>query len=65
MESQVVLALIMARMMEAWRLEKADRFQERMRWRHVVRKSGGSWWYTESMKSRSCSQWLVVFGGEN
>ena len=31
MESQVVLASTMARMMEAWRLEKADRFRERMR----------------------------------
>jgi hypothetical protein len=41
------------------------RFQEPTRWLNVVRKSGGSWWITESLKLMPCCQLLVVFGGEN
>jgi hypothetical protein len=43
MEEQLVLAVTMARMTAVCRLMKEDLFRERRKWRHVVRKSGGSW----------------------
>ena len=60
MEAQVVVETTMARSNADWRLEKAERFRERIRRRHVVRKSGGSCKYTELMKARPWAQWLSV-----
>ena len=43
MEVQLVLAVTMARMIAVCRLVKEDLLRDRIKWRHVVRKSGGSW----------------------
>ena len=43
MEEQLVIAVTMACMTAVCRLVKEDLLRERRKWRHVVRKSGGSW----------------------
>ena len=43
MDQQLVEEMTMARMIKAWRLQKADLLQDRRKRRKVVRKSGGLW----------------------
>ncbi len=43
MEEQLVVAVTIARMIAPCRMVKEDLLRDRIKCRHVVRKSGGSW----------------------